>query len=169
MSSVRHFAAPAPLVVVTVACAGFLAAGAAAFVGAGTGCFIEVFVTTDAVVGRVAVFATARRVTADLGWTAPFVLAAGTTPAGCVTAVLATVVPIALAFVFAFTAGEQGAAALAVAGEAAGFFLRANIDPRLLIAAEAFVIALLAVPFCAPVVFAKLVSVPDVVAPGGHG
>jgi hypothetical protein len=102
-------------------------------------------------------------------WVAAFVLATGTTLVGWVTAVLATVVPIALAFVFAFTAGEHGAAALAVAGADAGFFLRANIDPRLEIAAEAFVTALLAVSFCAPAVFATLVSVPDVLAPGGQG
>ena len=124
--------------------------------------------------------ATARRVTAVVtavraagevvvGGIAPFVLAAGTPLAGCVTAVFATVVPIALAFVFAFTAGVQGAAALAATGAVAGFFLRANIDPRLEIAAEAFVTALLAVPFCAPAEFATLVSVPDVVAPGGQG
>jgi hypothetical protein len=104
-----------------------------------------------------------------VGGIVPFVLAAGTPLAGCVTAVFATVVPIALAFVFAFTAGVQGAAALAATGAVAGFFLRANIDPRLEIAAEAFVTALLAVPFCAPAEFATLVSVPDVVAPGGQG
>ena len=96
-------------------------------------------------------------------------LAAGTTLAGCVVAVLATVVPIVLAFVFAFTAGEHGAAALAVVAAAAGFFLRPKIDPRLEIAAEAFVTALLAVSFCAPAVFATFVSVPDVLAPGGQG
>lgn len=104
-----------------------------------------------------------------MGWTAPFALPVGALLAGCVTAVLATVAPIALAFVFAFTTGVQGAAALVAAGAAAVFFLRANIDPRLEIAAEAFVTALLAVPFCAPAVFATLVSVPGVVAPGGQG
>jgi hypothetical protein len=102
-------------------------------------------------------------------WIATFELAAGTPLAGCVTAVFATGVPTALAFVFAFATGVQGAVALAVAGAAAGFFLRANIDPRLEIAAEAFVTALLAVSFCAPAEFATLVSVPDVVPPGGQG
>jgi hypothetical protein len=108
-------------------------------------------------------------VVAALGWIAPFVFAAGTPLVGWVTAVFATVVPIALAFVFAFTTGVHGAAALAVAGAAAGFFLRANIDPRLEIAAEALLTALLAVSFCAPAELAMLASVPGVLDPGGHG
>ena len=108
-------------------------------------------------------------VVAAVGWIAPFAFAAGTTLPGWVTAVFATVVPIALALVFAFTTGVQGAAALAVAGAAAGFFLRANIDPRLEIAAEALFTALLEVSFCAPAELATLANVPDVLAPGGHG
>jgi hypothetical protein len=106
---------------------------------------------------------------AAVGWINPFVLATGTPRAGWVTAVLATVVPIALAFVFAFTTGVHGAAALAATGAAAGFFLRANIDPRLEIAAEALLTALLAVSFCVPAELATLASVPGVLAPGGHG
>jgi hypothetical protein len=106
---------------------------------------------------------------AAVGWITPFVFAAGTPRAGWATAVLATVVPIALAFVFAFTTGVHGAAALAAAGAAAGFFLRANIDPRLEIAAEALLTALLAGSFWAPAELARLASVPGALAPGGHG
>ena len=108
-------------------------------------------------------------VVAAVGGVTPFVLAAGTLPAGCVKAVLAAGFPTTPPFAFAVAAGVQGAAALAVAGAAAGFFLRPNIDPRLEIAAEAFVTALLASLFCAPAEFATLVKVPGVVAPGGQG
>lgn len=158
--------------------AGFFAAGAGVLVDAGSGCFSEVFVTAAAV-GWAAVLATVRLVTAVVtaargaivvvvavaaaGGITPFVLAGA---AGCVTAVLATGAPTA-PLAFAFAPGVQGAAALAVA--AAGFFLRANIDPRFEIAAEALVTVLLAVAFCTPAEFATLVSVPDVVAPGGQG
>ena len=122
-------------------------------------------VTAVATVARVAGVV----VVAAVGAINPFLLATGTLPAGCVKAVLATGAATAPPLAFAVAAGVQGAAALAAAGAAAGFFLRENIDPRLEIAAEAFVTALLAVSFCAPAEFATFVSVPDVVAPGGQG
>jgi hypothetical protein len=49
--SIRHLAPAVPLVVTAGTCAGFLAAGAAGFAVARTGCLCEVLVTTAAVLG----------------------------------------------------------------------------------------------------------------------
>ena len=126
-------------------------------------------VATVRLVTAVATVARDAGVVVAVGAINPFLLATGTPPAVCVKAVLGAGAPTTALFAFAVAAGVQGAAALTAAGAAAGFFLRENIDPRLEIAALAFVTALLAVSFCAPAEFATFVSVPGVLAPGGQG